>query len=129
MLVVGLLVGAFAGSFVGRPPGAALQADPPPVAVVPEAAIGGPSVPRNLWWADFVSPGLHETKPASVSRGMIRAEAVAALKAEGFEPWVEVTAADQYERFRKPWQGGYHFVNLLCEGGEVSEVYNFWNDP
>lgn len=70
-----------------------------------------------------------ETKSAGVLKGMSQANAVAALKAEGFQPYTDASVSDQWERFRKPWQGGYHWVNLRFGGEAVAEVGEFWNDP
>jgi hypothetical protein len=60
---------------------------------------------------------------------MTRAQAVAALKAEGFEAWTDATASDRYERFRKPWMGGYHFVTVRFGGEEVTEVHHLLHKP
>ena len=46
-----------------------------------------------------------------------RARAIAVLKAEGFVAWTDASASDKYERYRKQWMGGYHFVNLFLHAG------------
>lgn len=71
-----------------------------------------------------------DTRPSGVAKGMTRVQALVTLKAEGLEPWEDTSVADQYERFRKRWMGGYHFVALrMSDEGYVAEVSNFWNDP
>jgi hypothetical protein len=37
--------------------------------------------------------------------------------------------SDKWERFRKPWQGGYHYVNLRFSGAVIAEVGEFWIRP
>jgi RNA polymerase sigma factor (sigma-70 family) len=73
-----------------------------------------------------------ESRPpgsAGVSKGMTRAQATEALKAGGFQAWTDASVSDQWERFRKPWHGGYHYVNLRCSGAVIAEVGEFWIDP
>jgi hypothetical protein len=107
----------------------------PAMVLLAAASVSGPVVPSL---AAQPAPGqptsaglppLLETKPAGVSKGMARAQAIAALKAEGFEAWADASVSDQWERFRKPWQGGYHYVNLRFDGKVVAEVGEFWIDP
>jgi hypothetical protein len=122
MLAVGLVVGAALGYAAGRRPAA--PTDPAPMAAVPSPTTQ--PAPLALSSAGFSLP---ETQPAGVSKGMTRAQATAALRAEGFEAWTDASVSDLWERFRKPWQGGYHFVNLRFGGEEVAEVGELWNDP
>jgi hypothetical protein len=123
MLAAGLLVGAALGYAVGRRPAPAPPAASDSIAVAP-----GPVDPSESW--PFVArDGLFDTKPAGVSKGMSRAQATAALRAEGFDAWTDASVSDPWERFRKPWMGGYHFVNLRFGGEEVAEVGELWNDP
>jgi RNA polymerase sigma factor (sigma-70 family) len=66
---------------------------------------------------------------AGLSKGMTRAQATEALKAGGFQAWTDASVSDQWERFRKPWQGGYHYVNLRFSGAVIAEVGEFWIRP
>ncbi|QJW93779.1 hypothetical protein FTUN_1290 [Frigoriglobus tundricola] len=77
--------------------------------------------PPEMWFT-------RDSKPTGVSRGTTRADATAALRAEGFEARTDAVS-DQWERFRKPWQRGYHYVNLRFGGEAVAEVAEFWNNP
>ena len=84
--------------------------------VLPVAAAGDP-------------PPVTPPASAGLSKGMTRAQATEALKAGGFQAWTDASVSDQWERFRKPWHGGYHYVNMRFSGAVIAEVGEFWIDP
>jgi Ca-activated chloride channel homolog len=72
----------------------------------------------------------------AVKKGLGQNEAWEILKQEGFESDPDQPVLYGQERFRKRWEGGYHYVTLLFHGSEtksegvtVTEVKEFWNDP
>jgi hypothetical protein len=76
-----------------------------------------------------VGPSLPSTDSVGIPEGMSRVEATKTLTAMGFETWTDASVSDHWVRFRKPWQHGYHLVNLRFDGEKVLEVGEFWNDP
>lgn len=130
MLVVGILAGGTLGYVVGR--FSVAPSDAGPVATVPPQATTLPAAPlsaETVAFADLNYEMMSATQCTGISKGTTRAQAIAALRARGFETWSDPAVSDHLERFRRPWRGGYHFVTVDFDGEEVVEVYDDWNDP
>lgn len=67
-------------------------------------------------------------KPTAVRKGMSEADVVRTLSAEGFVESREHAKAG-WRSFRKPWMGGYQWVNFRVVDNQVVELGELWNDP
>lgn len=139
-LGVGLLAGGVVGFAVGRrtvserPAPQAPEAAPPVVVVAPPAAVGDRAHAVQYTWNVI---GQESTVPTRVVKGLTRRQAAAVLRSEGFEPAPAPVAAagvvaawpTHAWNFRRPWEGGYHFVTVEFTDDHVSAVFELWNDP
>ncbi len=96
--------------------------------------LGSVGKERLVGGQPLTSPDAVQKLPAvdsiELPNGLSSSEATNKLLELGFHPWEDATVPnDNWVRFRKPWQRGFHFINLRFENDKLVEVGELRNDP